>query len=198
MNIQDQIKLAFRNSAELKMRMLDDASLPVLGDMAHDIADALRAGGKLLLCGNGGSAADAQHLAAELLVRLRPTHNRAALPAIALAMDLSTITACGNDYSFEEIFSRPLEALGRPGDVLLGITTSARSPNVIRAMKVAKERNIKVHGFLGCSGLPAQDYCDRAFVVPSNVTAHIQECHITAGHILMALVEDLMFEDLKG
>src|SRR3984957_4663027 len=126
----------FRRSIELKQKLIADPAQQVVA-MADVCVDALCKGGKLLLCGNGGSAADAQHLAAEMLVRLRPDVNREGVPAIALAMDPSSMTACGNDYSFEVYFERMTRALGRPGDVLIGITTSGRSPNVIKAMQAA-------------------------------------------------------------
>ncbi|HWY66892.1 MAG TPA: SIS domain-containing protein, partial [Rhizomicrobium sp.] len=147
-------------------------------------------GGKLLLCGNGGSAADAQHLAAEMLVRLRPDVNRDGVAAIALALDASSMTACGNDYSFEVYFERMTRALGRPGDVLIGITTSGRSPNVIKAMQAARQIGMKTLGLLGCNGGPALVECDLALVVPSTETGRIQEGHIAIGHALMELIED--------
>lgn len=151
-------------------------------------------GGKLFLCGNGGSAADAQHLAAELLIRLRPHVERPSLPALCLATDMSTVTACGNDYSFEDLFARPLAGLGRAGDILLGITTSGKSPNVIKAFLQAKEMGITTIGFLGCGGGLALKYCDISFVVPSNIIARIQEAHITAGHVIMEFIEDMLVE----
>nr|WP_282189144.1 SIS domain-containing protein [Azospirillum sp. SYSU D00513] len=171
---------------------MESGQLDSLAVMALRLADALSKGGRLLLCGNGGSAADAQHLAAELLVRLRSSVNRQGLPAIALTMDSSTLTACGNDYGYEVLFERMVETLGQPGDVLLGITTSGRSPNVIRALKAAQRRGILTLGFLGGDGGPALADCEIAFVVPSADTARIQESHITAGHALMEMVEDLL------
>jgi D-sedoheptulose 7-phosphate isomerase len=143
-----------------------------------------------LLCGNGGSAADAQHLAAEMLVRLRPDVNRDGVPAIALAMDPSSMTACGNDYSFEVYFERMTRALGRPGDVLIGITTSGKSPNVIKAMQAARQIGMTTLGLLGGNGGPALAECDMALVVPSTETGRIQEGHIAIGHALMELIED--------
>jgi len=125
-------------------------------------------------------------------VRLRSSVNRQGLPAIALAMDSSTLTACGNDYGYEVLFERMVETLGRPGDVLLGITTSGRSPNVIRALQAAKRRGILTLGFLGGNGGPALADCDIAFTVPSTDTARVQESHITAGHALMELIEDVL------
>jgi len=147
-----------------------------------------------MLCGNGGSAADAQHLAAEMLVRLRPMNNREGVAAITLAQDTSTITACGNDFGYEILYERVLRSLGKKGDCLIGITTSGNSKNVILAMKAAKELDIKVFGFLGCGGGKALEYCDEAFLVPSNDTGRIQESHITAGHALMEHIEDNLLE----
>lgn len=162
--------------------------------MAEEISVAIMQGGTLFLCGNGGSAADAQHLAAELLVRLRPHVNRQTIPALVLATDMSTVTACGNDYSFEEIFARPLAGLGKKGDLLLGITTSGKSPNVLAAFRQAQSMGITTLGFLGGKGGEALSLCKQAFVVPSEITGRIQESHITAGHVLMELVEDRLIE----
>ncbi|WP_348771492.1 D-sedoheptulose 7-phosphate isomerase [Azospirillum sp. SYSU D00513] len=194
-NIPDlaaQARALFEGSIATKKAVLESGQLDSLAVMALRLADALSKGGRLLLCGNGGSAADAQHLAAELLVRLRSSVNRQGLPAIALTMDSSTLTACGNDYGYEVLFERMVETLGQPGDVLLGITTSGRSPNVIRALKAAQRRGILTLGFLGGDGGPALADCEIAFVVPSADTARIQESHITAGHALMEMVEDLL------
>ncbi|CAO5677514.1 MAG: Phosphoheptose isomerase 1 [Holosporales bacterium] len=184
----------FTQSIELKQKIIQDGCLDVLVSMAELIADKITKGGTLYLCGNGGSAADAQHLAAELLVRLRPFVNRRSIPALSLATDVSSLTACGNDYSFDEIFSRNLEGLGKEGDLILGITTSGRSPNVLKTFDKAKEMGIKTLGFLGGSqnGDPALSKCDLAFVVPSSDTGRVQEAHITAGHALMELVEDML------
>lgn len=179
----------FKDSISLKNKCIEQGfdSLIAMGDA---IVSSIMNGGKLLLCGNGGSAADAQHLAAELLVRLRPNYNRAGLPAISLSLDTSTITACGNDFSYDDLFARALESIGKPGDCLLGITTSGNSQNVINAMKLAKDMKIKNFGFLGSGGGTASQLCDEEFLVPSNVTGRIQECHITAGHALMEYIED--------
>ena len=187
----------FDQSVSLKKKMIEDGDLDVLVDMARLISCQIMKGGTLYLCGNGGSAADAQHLAAELLVRLRPHVNRRSIPALSLATDVSSLTACGNDYSFDEIFSRNLSGLAKEGDVILGITTSGRSPNVLKAFEVAKEMNIKILGFLGgaLKGEPALSGCDLAFVVPSSDTGRIQEAHITAGHALMELVEDMLISN---
>ena len=158
------------------------------------ISECCSNGNKILLCGNGGSAADAQHLAAEMLVRLRPMNNREGVAAISLAQDTSTITACGNDFGYDMIYERTLRALGREEDCLIGISTSGNSKNIILAMKAAKELKIKVFGFLGCGGGEALKYCDEAFIVPSDDTGRIQEAHITAGHALMEYIEDKLLD----
>jgi len=147
-----------------------------------------------MFCGNGGSAADAQHLAAELVVRLRPKYNRRGLPAIALAMDTSTITACGNDYSYDMLFTRTLESIGNSGDCLLGITTSGNSQNIFNALDLAKKMNIKALGFVGAGGGKVLELCDEVFLVPGDETGRVQECHITAGHALMEYIEDQLIE----
>ena len=197
MKQQQSIHILFEESILLKQKVLQSGMLDTLFKMADMIADSITKGGRLYLCGNGGSAADAQHLAAELLIRLRSSVNRDSLPALSLATDISSITACGNDYGFDDIFARPLSGLGRAGDVLLGITTSGRSPNVIKAFQKARDMNIKTLGFLGCSGLPALDLCDLAFVVPSMNTGRVQEVHITAGHALMEAIEDRLLASGK-
>lgn len=184
----------FLASIELKQQFLNGDYLDSLVTMAEVIVKSLSKGGKLMLCGNGGSAADAQHLAAELLIRLRSDVNRDSIPAIALTLDVSTITACGNDYGFECLYERLVQGLGHSGDVLLGITTSGRSQNVIRALKTAREKGITTLGFLGSNGGEALGVCDYTIVVPSKATDRIQEVHITAGHILMELIENLMLE----
>lgn len=181
-------------SVELKKKILEDHYLETLVSMADTIVGSLAKGGKLLLCGNGGSAADAQHLAAELLVRLRSSVNRQGIPAISLALDTSTITACANDYSFEFLYERMVQALGKPGDILLGITTSGCSKNVINALKAARQKGIVTFGFLGGDGGEAVEECSLALVIPSKETDRIQEAHITLGHILMEFIEDLMLE----
>lgn len=184
----------FSDSIALKQQVMETKA-DVIVDMAAAIIRSLRQGGKALLCGNGGSAADAQHLAAELLVRLRPHVNREGVPALALATDTSSLTACGNDYSFEVYYERMTRALGKPGDVLIGISTSGRSPNVVRALQAAREKEMVTIGLLGGDGGSALAECDLALVVPSTVTGRIQETHITVGHALMELVEDLLIED---
>ena len=182
-----------QESIEVKRRVMEDHS-GTLVEMAVLIARSLEQGGKVMACGNGGSAADAQHLAAELLVRLRPDVNRQGLPAIALAMDSSSMTATGNDYSFEAHYERMTRALGKSGDVLVGITTSGMSANVVRALHAARETGIMSVGLLGGDGGAALAKCDLALVVPSTVTGRIQESHTAVIHVVMELVEDILLE----
>lgn len=148
---------------------------------------SLSSGGKLLLFGNGGSAADAQHLATELTVRYRK--DRPAIAALALTTDSSALTAAGNDLGFEHIFARQIEALGRAGDIAVGISTSGRSPNVIRAFAVARAAGLRTLAFTGGTGGDAARMADVVLLVPSDVTARIQEMHITLGQILCARIE---------
>jgi len=152
------------------------------------IADALHAGGKLMLCGNGGSAADSQHLAAELTGRF--VKDRRPLAAVALTTDTSALTCIANDYDFADIFQRQVLALGRPGDWLLGISTSGQSENVIRAVATASGLGIRTLGLLGRDGGRLASMCDVAIVVPSDVTARVQEAHILIGHTLCGLIEE--------
>ncbi len=148
--MNNNIKQLFQESINVKRKILKSNELDVLKDMGDELTVSITNGNKIMLCGNGGSAADAQHLAAEMLVRLRPNNNREGVPAIALAQDTSTITACGNDFGYEIIYERMVRTLGQKGDCLIGITTSGNSKNVILAMKAAKEMGIKVFGLLGC------------------------------------------------
>jgi D-sedoheptulose 7-phosphate isomerase len=195
-NSVEVVKQALAEGIRARQEALDK-QVSVLVEIGKICGQAIENGNKILLCGNGGSAADAQHLAAELLIRLRPDVTRQTLPAIALAMDTSTLTACGNDLGFEVIFERMVEALGNKGDVLIGITTSGKSPNVLKALTKAKELGIVTVGFLGGSGGPALPLCDFSFIAPTTVTGRIQELHITAGHIVMELVEDYLIEKGK-
>lgn len=149
----------------------------------------LKKGGKLLFCGNGGSAADAQHLAAEFLIRLRPNVNRSPIPALTLTQDTSTLTACGNDFSFEDIFVRPFKALSKKDDVLFCISTSGNSKNILKVLKEAKRKKILSIALLGNDGGNAKKLCDKALIVNSNITARIQETHIFIGHYILESVE---------
>ena len=193
-DIKNTVKKTFIDSISVKQQIIDDRSYEVLIDAGDVIAKSISNGGKLLLCGNGGSAADAQHLAAEFLVRLTSDVNRESIPALSLAQDTSTLTACINDYGSDEIFKRVFSGLSSKGDTLLAITTSGNSRNIIETLKFANEKGIYSIGFLGNGGGEALQYCDSAFVVPEKVTARIQESHITAGHALLQYVEDLLLE----
>lgn len=173
-------------SARLKLWLAENLA-DRLAIAARLVAEALRRGNKVMFCGNGGSAADSQHLAAELVGRYR--RNRPGLAALALTVDTSALTAIGNDFGFEEVFSRQVEALGQPGDVLVAISTSGRSPNVLRAVDAARALGLKTVGLVGRDGGQLAGLVDLALVVPSEDTARIQECHITLGHILCDLVE---------
>ena len=177
-----------RRSAALKLALAEDAA-PVLA-VVGVCERAIRAGNKLMFCGNGGSAADAQHLATELLIRLRGSVVRDSWPALALTLDPAVLTAAGNDFGFEEVFARPLRGLGKPGDVLFGITTSGRSENVLRALRAAREMAVVTVGLLGGDGGPALALCDHALLVRDTETARVQECHITLGHAVLTLLED--------
>ena len=156
----------------------------------QNLQKKIKKGGRILFCGNGGSAADAQHLAAEFIVRLRPHVNRNPLPAISLAQDTSTLTACGNDFSFDDIFLRPFQALANKNDILFGISTSGNSKNILKVLKEAKKRDIYSVCFLGKGGGKAKKLASNSLVIQSNNTARIQECHIFLGHFILEKVED--------
>jgi D-sedoheptulose 7-phosphate isomerase len=169
-------------------QQLSDEQADTIAACAERISASLRAGGKLLLCGNGGSAADCQHIAAELTGRFSGA-TRPALAAIALTTDTSALTAIANDFGFEEVFARQVEALGRPGDVLLAISTSGRSPNVVRAAESARARGIVVLALTGAEGGPLGELAAATIKTPRAHTARVQELHLTVGHILCDLVE---------
>ena len=191
--MENIIKL-FKNSVEVKNELISSNSLEVIATMGDVIVESILSEGKMMLCGNGGSAADAQHLAAEMLIRLRPNNNREGIPALALAQDTSTITACGNDFGYDFLFERLVQSIGKKGDILIAITTSGNSQNIIHAINQAKKMDIKVFGFLGAGGGKVLDLCDEVFLVPSDETGRIQECHITAGHALMEHIEDKLLD----
>jgi D-sedoheptulose 7-phosphate isomerase len=169
------------------------ANADVIAEAAQKIASALRNGHKVLLFGNGGSAADAQHIAAEFVGRFLP--DRVALPAISLATDTSALTAIGNDYGYDLVFSRQLEALANKGDVAIGISTSGNSPNVLAALDVAAKKGLVTIGFAGQDGGKMKGRADVLFCVPTRMTPRIQETHITLGHVLCELVDRELFPD---
>lgn len=176
----------FREGAGLRLKVAEECG-PAIVQAALTISKCLRAGGKILLFGNGGSAADAQHIAAEFVGRF--VLDRQALPAIALTTDTSILTAIGNDYGFERVFARQVEALGRANDVAIGISTSGNSSNVLAGLKQAAKQKLKTIGLAGNDGGALSKCVDIPIVVSSANTARVQECHITIGHILCELAE---------
>jgi len=180
---------AFRESAQTKLAFVELYAEQIL-HVGQIIAQALKEGNKLLLFGNGGSAADAQHIAAEIVGRFK--RERRALPAIALTTDTSILTAVGNDYGFEAVFERQVSALCMPGDVVIGITTSGNSPNVVRGLAKAHDLGATTVAFTGRDGGKVVEIAHFSFVVPSYDTARIQECHITLGHVLCEIVDRLL------
>ncbi len=179
-------------SSETKLKIRDHLQDEIL-KAAELLVDCFRSGNKLLLCGNGGSAADCQHIATELMIRLSHHIQRPALPAIALTTDTSNLTAGGNDIGFENVFARSVEGLGNKGDVLLAISTSGNSPNVIKAVDSAHNKKMKVIGFLGGNGGKLKDLVDHPIIIPSSNVQRIQEGHITIAHIIVELVEDKLY-----
>jgi len=193
---QDTVVAELRRAADLLSGAADDREfVDAILAIADRIADALGAGGKLLIAGNGGSAADAQHIAAELMSRF--LSDRAPLPAIALTTDSSALTAIGNDYGFEQVFERQVRGLGRKGDVFLAISTSGRSPNILAALKAAREIGIVTIGFGKMAPSPMHAHCDLMLGVRSEETAAIQQVHITAAHAICGLIERELFGEPK-
>lgn len=185
---QNQITTHFQQSLTALERAANDtALLAVTGNIARAIIDALRSGNKVLLIGNGGSAADAQHLASEMVGRYKK--ERPGFAAIALTTDTSALTAIANDYGFEQIFARQVESLGRPGDVLLALSTSGRSPNILAALAAARGRGLVTIGFTGLKGTSLNEVCDHLFVAPSDDTPVTQQIHMTAGHAICESIE---------
>ena len=190
----EKIRESLLESIEVKRKILEDEEiLKKILRAAEIISAALKNNKKLLACGNGGSAADAQHIVAELVVKY--SIERKALPALALLQDPSTVTAASNDFGYEHVFERQVEAHGREGDVLLAISTSGKSPNVNLAVKKAKQQGLKVIYLTGKDTPPVADLCDVVINVPSGETPRIQEVHITIGHILVYLVEQTLFKE---
>lgn len=190
--MNDFIKAEFGKTLENFQRMSADAALAVQIEQAVALCvDALKAGRKILFAGNGGSAADAQHWAGELVSRFY--YDRPGLPAIALTTDTSILTAIGNDYGYDYTFARQIEALGQEGDVFVAISTSGRSKNIMRALEACEAKGVRVIGFTGEHGGDMKDRCDICFRVPSSETPRIQEGHEFIGHLLCALIESEMF-----
>ena len=196
--MQELIRAHIQRSIQAKQKLLEDAHIiETIATAGHRLSECFKAGHKLLTCGNGGSAGDAQHIAAELSIRYRARPERPSLPAISLAADSSALTACGNDFGYERVFARQLEGLGRAGDFLLAISTSGNSANVIAALQAARLKgmqNILLTG--GDGGRMLREFAplvDFSIVVPHEETARIQECHIMIGQILCAVVEKELY-----
>jgi D-sedoheptulose 7-phosphate isomerase len=190
--MKDEINQAFRESIEAKMRFLKHQVEP-LSQVIRIVVEAFKGGNKVLLFGNGGSAADAQHIAAEFINRF--LIERPPLPAIALTTDTSILTAISNDYGYADSFAKQIKALGKEGDVAIGISTSGTAANVNRAMKVAKEMGLKTVGLTGKDGGELAKIVDIALIVDSQVTPRIQEVHITIGHVICELVDRQLFQN---
>ena len=190
--MSEQIKQIIAASIETKQQLLNDAAVhQKLIDVVDVISTAFKNGNKVLFCGNGGSAADAQHLAAEFSGRFYK--DRKALPAEALHCNTSYLTAVANDYSYDVIYARLIDGIGVKGDVVIGLSTSGNSKNIVQAFEVAKEKGIVTVGFTGAKGGTMKDISDYLFNVPSNDTPRIQESHILLGHIICQLVEEKVF-----
>jgi D-sedoheptulose 7-phosphate isomerase len=186
--LMDWTRTALTEAAEVP-GLIEARCLKDIVRIADACTNALRSGGRLFFCGNGGSAAESQHLATELVVRLSAEVTRQALPAMALTTDTSTLTACSNDFGFETVFARQVEAHVRQGDVLFLLSTSGRSPNLLQAAKASRERLATNIGLLGQDQTPLDTYLDIALHIPSTDTQRIQEAHLLCGHILIHLIE---------
>ncbi|MBL7196876.1 MAG: D-sedoheptulose 7-phosphate isomerase [Candidatus Omnitrophica bacterium] len=186
--MENKIKEIIKESISVKEKLIAN-SIQDIQEIINLCVKALDNGGKIIFCGNGGSAADSQHLAAELVVRFKK--NRKSLPAIALTTNTSILTAIGNDLGFEMVFAKQLESLANKNDILVVISTSGKSKNVIEAVKKAKEIGVKTIAFTGENGKEFAKSCDLSFIVPSSNTARIQEAHICVGHIICELIEDM-------
>jgi D-sedoheptulose 7-phosphate isomerase len=193
-HFEKQVRKSIEASIAVKERLLEDAKLVATVSRVTEIMiDAFRAGNKVILFGNGGSAADAQHIAAEFVGRF--AFDRPALPALALSVNTSCVTAIGNDYGFDLVFSRQIEALAHRGDVAIGITTSGQSLNVLRGVSTARKMGLHTVGLTGSAGSKLVDAVDYCICAPSNETPRIQECHILIGHIISELVEQTIFHE---
>ena len=193
-DFQGRIGKSIRTSIDAQQSLLSDSkTIAEIAGVCNAIVTAFKQGNKLLLFGNGGSAADAQHIAAEFVGRF--AFNRAALPAIALGVNGSCLTAIGNDYGFEQAFSRQVEALGRAGDVAVGISTSGNSPNILQGLATAKRMGLRTVALAGQTGgkLRGSENVDSCICAPTGETARIQECHILIGHVLCEIVEQELF-----
>jgi D-sedoheptulose 7-phosphate isomerase len=189
---EQRVSRSIQASIAVKELLLRNAEVvPIIAKVSELLVGTLKKGNKVLLFGNGGSAADAQHIAAEFVGRF--AFDRPALPALALSVNTSCITAISNDYGFDLVFSRQIEALARPGDLAIGISTSGNSSNVLHAVSVAQKMGLCTVALTGCTGGKLKNVVDHCICVPSNETPRIQECHILIGHIISELVEETIF-----
>ena len=189
--MREKILKAFEESISVKEKFAKD-NIDAILEVSKVIADTFNDGKKLILFGNGGSAADASHIAAEFVNRFKK--ERPSLPAIALNTDMAVITAIANDYDYSDVFAKQLKALGAEGDIVLAISTSGSAANVLKAMEVAKKKRLKTIAFTGAKGEKFASKATYAFIVPSDNTPRIQETHITLGHVLCQMVEEILFE----
>jgi len=189
--MRDKILKSFKDSISVKQKFVDEYMETII-EVSRLIADTLKNGSKLLLFGNGGSACDASHIAAEFINRFQ--RERPAFPAIALNTDMAVITSIANDYDYSTIFERQLKALAQEGDVVIAMSTSGTSPNVIKAVETAIKKGLKVVALTGAKGDKLASMSDYIFAVPSNDTPRVQETHITLGHVLCQMVEEILFE----
>ena len=194
--MKQRIKDHIERSLNAKQRILeDDTFIAQLEEAAVRCTEAIKQGKKVIFAGNGGSASDAQHLAAELVGRYK--HDRPSIASIAITTDTSALTAIGNDYGYEEVFARQISGLGQAGDVFIAISTSGNSKNIIKAVDTARQKNIHVIGLSGAKG-QLKEISDLCFAVPAPETASIQEAHIMIGHIICDGIEQLLFDDLPS
>jgi D-sedoheptulose 7-phosphate isomerase len=193
-NFEQRVRRSIQASIAVKQLLLGNAEIiTMIAQVSERLVDTFSKGKKVLLFGNGGSAADAQHIAAEFVGRF--AFNRPALPALALSVNPSCVTAIGNDYGFDLVFSRQIEALARPGDLAIGISTSGNSPNVLHGLATARKMELGTVAMAGCTGGKVKDAVDHCVCAPSNETPRIQECHILIGHIISELVEETIFHE---
>ncbi|MBS1232530.1 MAG: gmhA [Nitrospirae bacterium] len=190
--MKDKIRRSFQESIQVKEKFLDEKNIDRIYEVSKVIAGAFNDGKKLILFGNGGSSTDASHIAAEFINRFK--RERPGLPALALNTDMAVITSIANDYDFSEIFAKQLKAISEEGDVVIAISTSGNSPNILKAMDVAKKKRLVTVAFTGLKGEKFASKAQYAFLVPSDSTQRIQETHITLGHVVCQMVEEILFE----
>ncbi|TGJ98624.1 SIS domain-containing protein [Leptospira langatensis] len=193
MDLQEIASKQILDSIQTKKDVLDTL-LPQIVQAGQIASEVLEKGNMILFCGNGGSSCDASHIAAELVVRYKSGNERRALPAISLSSDSAVLTACSNDYGYEDVFARQVQAFGKPGDLLVGLSTSGNSKNVISATEAAKKLGMKTISFLGGDGGKLKGMADLDIIIPRKETARIQESHILIGHIICSIIEQQLFQ----